>query len=231
MNLKILRTLTRRRVQGIESTTWLANSAVDASLNQAYYQIATKLANVNEDYFEEQKTKFNLALNSALYALPADFIKLKQIRLAYTTPTTEGDYVVATTYDPTQVSNVTRDEINTPISSPIIDITNNFVRIYPKPTSAVTNGGEIYYIARPSALTLTGDTPTFPMEYHDLLSIYAAYDLSASFNLWDKYKVYKSEWEEGVRNLTRDLSIRNLNGQRRIRHLTETGRKTVTELW
>jgi len=54
VNLKILRTLTRRRVQGIESTTWLANSAVDASLNQAYYQIATKLANVNEDYFVSQ---------------------------------------------------------------------------------------------------------------------------------------------------------------------------------
>lgn len=232
MNLLTLRNITRRRVQGIESTTWLANSAIYNSLNQGYYQIATKLANINEDFFEEQKAKFNLALNSALYALPADFIKFKQLRLAYTAPTAESDYVIATTYDPTQVSNVSADEINTPASNPIVDITNNYFRIYPKPTSAVTNGAELYYIARPSALTLTGDTPTFPTEYHDLLSVYASYDLSASFNLWDKYKVYKGEWEEGVKNLTRDLSVRNLNGQRRVRHITETGiRKPRTELW
>lgn len=201
-------------------------------LNNAYQFICAKIAKINEDFFEEQKVKFDLGLNSSLFSLPTDFLKFKQLRLAYTAPTSESDYKVASPYDPTTVEDINSQEENISTSNPIVDITNNYYRIKPVATSLITNGGELYYIARPSALTLTGDSPVFPADYHDLLSLYASQELCVSSDKFDKYKVYKSEYEKQVDEMLKELTPRHLDNPERIRNILETGRgKTITELW
>ncbi len=231
MNLKNLRLKVRNKT-GFQTTAILANSAIDLELNNAYNIVCSKIANINEDFFEEQKAKFNLLLNSALYSLPTDFLKFKQLRLAYTAPTEEGDYVIANAYDPTSIESVSIEEEDISTSNPIVDITNNYFRIKPTPKTAITNGGELYYIARPSALILTGDVPVFPADYHDLLATYATKEVCSWFSKWDKWKIFKAEWAEEADKMLKELNVRNLNKPERFRNFLETtNKKSTTELY
>ena len=170
MNIINIRAAVRFK-SNITNSAVLTNAEILSEANYAYYDVCSEIADANEDFFEEQKVKFNLAANSSLYSLPTDCIKVKQVRLAYTTPISESDYKIAYSYDPAEVNVVSSDEESVPVSTPIVDITNNYMRVKPTPESDVTSGGELYYIARPSALTNTGDTPLIPTEYHDLIAV------------------------------------------------------------
>lgn len=215
INLLQLRNKVRLNLNN-PSTSLIANSAIVLEVNNAQDDIAIKLAKMNEDFFEEQKTKFNLIANSGLHSVPTDCIKIKQIRLAYTTPATEDDYKVAQFYDPSAVKNVSVDESSATVSNPIVDLTNNYFRIFPKPTNPITNGGEMYYIARPSAMVLTGTTPVIPVELHPLMVDYATMQLAASLGMVDKYKIYKQEWEEGLQRMATDMAVRLTNDNSRM---------------
>jgi hypothetical protein len=231
MNLNQIRTQARFK-SGITNTTTLTNAEIDALVKNAYDFICQKIAQINEDFFEEQKTKANLVQNTGMYALPSDMMKFKQLRIAYSAPSSEDDYFVATPYDPASVDSVSVDEIETATSNPIVDITNNYIRIYPKPTANVTNGLELYYIAKPSSLTNTGDIPVFPAEWHDLLSTYAARETCLKFEQLDKWKILKQDWEEGVVRMIEGLNTRNINSPQRFRNVLETTKKSkTTELY
>lgn len=194
--------------------------------------MARKLVQANEDFFEEQKAKFNLVANSGLYSLPTDCLAVKQIRLAFTTPSTEGDYRVAGEYDASSVTDINSEEIDATTTNPLVDLTNNYFRVWPKPDTSITNGGEIYYIARPSALVQTSETPILPEEYHDLLSTYAAMNEARDFNLIDKYALLKNEWSEGLAKMIDEVQPRYTNRQERMRSNFEEQRGgSVTELW
>lgn len=221
MNLLNLRRRVRRRT-GINSTTVLANSAILQDLNEAYFALASVLVGFNEDLFEEQKAKFNLGLNSGLYALPSDFLKFKQLRLSYSTVSTESDYKIASEYDVSAVDRISQEESEPTATNPIVDITNNYMRIRPKPTAAVTNGGELYYIALPSALAATGDTPVIPTQYHDLMAVYASMMPCAEHGLFDKYSIYSTEWYNALKLLESQVPERNINRQQRFRNASET---------
>lgn len=231
MNLKTLRQQSRFK-SGITNSAIVTTTELNLLLNNAYYYLAQIIAEINEDFFEEQKTKFNLGQNSSLYSLPTDCLKVKQIRLAYTAPTDENDYRVANFYDPAEVDDIAEDETDVPTAAPRVDITNNYFRIFPTPDTAITGGGEIYYIARPSALTLSGDTPIIPIEFHDLMVSYVAKEICVKFGFYDQHKVYRAEWLEGIETVKRQLAGREINKPSRFRNILETTRgKIVTELW
>ncbi len=221
MNLLTIRNESRKK-SGVNAADY-SNAQVLADANQAMYVLAGILANLQEDFYEEQNVKFNLVQNSSLYSLPTDFMAFKQLRLAYTTPSAPGDYRIATSYKPTDVHSVTIDEENIPTSNPIVDITNNYMRIKPKPTSAVTNGGLLFYIAMPSALVNTGDVPNIPLQYHDLLAIYSAKEQTFKFEKWQKHSRLQTEWNTKIGELTQVLADRDLNAPVRFKAPQEVG--------
>lgn len=221
MNLLTLRRQARKK-SGVNVNDY-ANSDLDALINQAYYTMAGILANLEEDYFEEQNTKFTLQQNSSLYSLPTDCIAVKGLRLAYTTPTSESDYRIATSYDSSEVHDVAIDEVNTPTTNPIYDITNNFVRIYPRASAQVVNGGKIFYVAMPSGLVVTGDTPVLPTQYHDLLATYAAKEMAFSYEKWNKSDRLSNIWDKKIGELTEVLADRDRNRPMRMKSALEIG--------
>lgn len=229
LNLAALRSQTRFKT-GISNTTTLSNTEIDIQLNEAYSKLVRAVVDVDQDYFEEQKASFNLVANSSLYSLPSDYIKIKQVRLAYSTPSSQGDYYIATSYDPSQGSNVSIDEVNVPVSNPQVDITNNYCRIYPKPSSSVTAGGQYYYIARPSALTLTGDTMIIPADYHDLAPEYAAAKIMEKFENFSRSDRCMNNFEKGIENMKREISGREMNRELRFRSYGESTRSNRKEL-
>ncbi len=231
MNLKTIREKARK-LSTITNSADYSTSDLNTDINIAYQELALVLVNLNEDFFEEQKTTFDLKQNSALYSLPTDLLKFKQLRLAYTTPTDEDDYKIAEEYDPSEIQDIQTQEIDVATSNPIVDITNNYMRISPVPDSDVTKGGEIYYIARPSALSNSGDTPVLPTEIHPLLAVYGAKEIAMNKGLYDRFNILKREWFEGIDRIKRQFAERNINRQTRFRNILEVPRRrNKTELW
>lgn len=209
LNLLKLRAQARSK-SGVNANDY-PNALLDDQLNIGYVALATYLATLGEDYFEEQNVKFDLIANSGLYSLPVDCMALKGVRLAYSgTPLSPSAYVVATSYDPSNVHN-TRLEENVPTSNPIYDLTNNYFRLKPKPKTAVTNGGRLDYIAFPSALVNTGDTPVIPVRYQDKIAVYGAKEMAFKFEKWNKHLRLDAEWNGVLADLEEKLADRDLN--------------------
>ena len=214
----------------IFNTTTIHNSSILQEINIVQDELSKAIIDVNEDFFEEQKNKFNLVANCSLYALPTDHVKFKQLRVSYSAVTDETNYKVCESYDPTEVGVTNVDEENVPASNPIVDITNNYLRIMPRPGQNVTNGGSIYYIARPSALANTGDTTVIPTEYQELMTIGAASRVAESFenfNLSDRLDV---QYERGIQKMKEQLAARELNRDLRFRDVRETNKSNRAEL-
>lgn len=215
---------------GITDTTTVTYGELSALCYEANKIIEREVVKVNQDYFEEQKAKFNLVANSGLYSLPTDCLAIKQLRLAYTTPDSEDDYKVAIPRDASEIVDAGIQEVNVASSTPNYDVTNNYYRIWPKPTVASTSGGELYYFA---STVLSGSaTPAYPAEYHELLSTYAAKEACLKFDRWDKYTVLQREWVDGIDKIKNQLSVRDTNQQMRMRNVLEDGSAhKITELF
>lgn len=209
MNLLTLRAQARTK-SGINSSDY-SDATLDIQLNEAYYTLARLLSLLGENYFEEQNVLFNLGQNSALYSLPTDFMAMRQVRIAYTAPTGPAGYRVAVPYDITDVGDIAIDEENIPPSNPIYDITGNYFRLKPTPTAAITNGGKLAYIAMPSALVNTGDTPLIPIAYHDLMSEYGAMQMTYKYEKWRKFQASQQIWQAKIAELTQTLADRDDN--------------------
>lgn len=223
LNVLALRNRARRR-SGVNSPDYSDANLLE-DFNAAYATLSGLLVDIQEDYFEEQNVKFDLAQNSALYSLPTDFMAFKQLRLAYSgTPSTPSDYRVATAYDSSEVHVVSVDEENIPTANPIIDITGNYYRIKPTPTVAVTNGGLLDYIAMPSALVSTGDVAVIPAQYHDLIAVYGQMQMEFKYEKWNKFDRDSKIWNEKIAELEETLADRDRNRPTRFKSLLEVGR-------
>lgn len=231
LTLAQLKTKARSK-SGVGSSDY-SDASLLIELNQAYGIMCRYLAQLGEDYFEEDNAKFNLALNSSLYSLPTDCIAVKQIRLAYATPSTNSDYVIANAYDNTDVHNISADEESVSSANPIVDITNNYFRIKPKPTAAITNGGAISYIAMPSALVNSADTTVLPDTLADKIAVYGAKEMAFKLSKWNKWKVLSAEWQAMVANWESSLSDRQMDRVLRFKSPMEVpvnNRRPVREL-
>lgn len=227
MNLLTLRSQVRFK-SNITDTERLSNDDIDISLNDAQLKLVMRIVRVNEDYFEEQKTTFSLVANSGLYQLPTDLIKFKQLRLAYSTPAADSDYSIATGYNPSDIQYAAEEESGVGTSNPIVDITNNYMRVRPRPTAASVKGGQIYYIARPSALANTGDISVIPEDYHDLMAIYAAGKACERYEIWDRADRFEEQFFRGAEIMAKELATRELNYPLRFKNPLEGGKRMPT---
>ena len=148
---------------------------------------------------------------------------MKQLRLAYATPTGQSSYNISSEYDPTEVHLVSSDEENIPTSNPIHNITATYIRIKPKPTASVTNGGELFYIAAPSALVNTGDIPNLPLAYHELIAVYGAKEMAFKYEKWNKHDRLDKEWSSKIAELMEILADRDRNKPARFKSALEVG--------
>lgn len=217
-----------RRDSGVNSNDY-SNADLLEDFNQAYADLAMLLANLGEDYFEEQNVKFDLVANSGLYSLPTDCIAVKQIKLAYSgAPLSPSAYSIATAYDPSSVHYSWQEE-NIPVSNPLFDLTNNYVRIKPKPAAAIVNGGRLAYIAMPSALVNTGDTPVIPVAYQKKIATYGAMKMAFKYEKWNKHKRLADEWNITMAELQDRLADRDSNRPLMFRTAHEAGARRVRE--
>lgn len=222
-----------RRLAGVSSSDY-PDSDVLADMNDGYAELAVLLANLDEDYFEEQNTTFSLVARSSLYSLPEDCLAVKRISLAYSgTPVARSAYTIATPYDSSEVHDVGFDEENVPVSNPIYDLTAQYVRYKPTPASDVTNGGLMDYIAMPSALVNTGDIPVIPIGYQKKLAVYCAEKMTFKFEKWNKHSRLEKQWNTTMAELQDRLAERDRNRPLRFKapgEVSQARRQRVREM-
>lgn len=230
LNVLALRKLSRR-LSGVSSNDY-PDADVLQDLNDGYAELAVLLANLGEDYFEEQNTTFDIVARSSLYSQPTDCLAIKGVQLALSgTPSSPSDYAVATSADSSDVHDVAIDQESVPISNPIYDITGNFIRIKPTPTVDVPAGGKLDYIAMPSALVNTGDVPVFPIAYQKKLATFSAERQTFKFEKWQKNTRLKTDWNTTMIELQDRLAQRDLDAPLRFKAPQEVpGATRVREL-
>lgn len=225
LNVLALRNRARRDA-GVSANDY-PNSDLLEDFNQAYAELAVLLANLDEDYFEEENVKFDLVANSSLYSLPTDCIALKRVQLAYSgAPLSPSAYTLATSQDAAEAEDIQYDEESVPVSNPIYDLTNNYIRIKPKPSSNITNGGRLFYIAMPSALVNTGDVANVPIAYQKKIATYGAMKMAFRFEKWNKHARLQKDWDLTMAELQDRLAERDRNRPLRFRAPQEAGPRT-----
>lgn len=229
LNVLALRKLARR-LSGVNAADY-PDSDILLDFNDGYAELSVLLANLGEDYFEEQNTTFDLVANSSLYSQPQDCIAIKGVRLALSAvPTSASDYRVAVSNDSSNTHDISAQEESVPISNPIYDITGNYIRIKPTPKVNVAAGGKLDYIAMPSALVNTGDVPVFPIAYQKKLATFSAERMTFKFEKWQKNSRLKTDWGTTMAELQDRLADRDLDAPLRFKSPLEGGTSRVREL-
>lgn len=215
-----------RRKSGVSSSNF-SDSELDIELNVGYHRLCALLAHIEPKHFYEERSKFNLIQNSGLYSNPDDCISLLQVRLAYSTPSTDGDYKVAVSYDVNEVHDPI-DEENVPTANPIVEFMQTRYRIKPKPSSDVTDGGMLFYIAMPSALSTSAAIPIIPIAYHEQIAVYGAKAMAFKYEKKWKYAGLKEEWEKTIGELTQTAAELDQNRPLRFKSLSEINGGALT---
>lgn len=144
------------------------DAEVDAKIQREYEYIQTRLNMENDEFFSKQVSFSLTGVTDQAYAFPTDFVKLISIEIIQSS---SGDWV-SVPYVPTN----RREEYSQsawlvsndgPYRYYIIGSNYYFV---PTPPGG-TNNGRMIYIYIPSALSADDDTPEFPSNYHEILSI------------------------------------------------------------
>lgn len=172
--LSQLREHARTYLDEVSAADW-SDDQIDRELNYAYQEAVTSVINVFEDYYMQEWTP-DLVANTSKYALPSDFIKIRRLEVSYVTGT-ERRKATRFAFE----SNARQwDSTNYgATSSPLYDLTGNYLRILPVPTANVTDGiycEYIYQVPDMSASTDTINIP-YPDRYGNLIVIGACAQL------------------------------------------------------
>lgn len=152
-------------------TTTDSNDVTDAQLfrllNDDIIDKAEFVSSMKQDFLLKPATAINLVASQSDYTLATDILKIKKVVVSYDGTNSYIAYPRDLNLD--LDLNSQDESTNEPFYTFIdqTDSTEVKIRLYPTPTSNVTGGLNYWYVARPTALTLTTETPVTPPELHD----------------------------------------------------------------
>ena len=203
-----------------------STTLVDADgtrLHNIYFKkLVQAIVDTNEDFFGEYST-FNLVANQREYLLPTDILKIKRLEVTYDgtnwyTGVPMIEHSIGTAIDD---SNATVVDANYSQSGFQYHVYDASVFLYPKPTSAVTAGGKLYYIKRQSDLAADSveSVITIPKEFHSLISLGASADVFRRLGKEDRARVADANFARGVQEMKAQIAGRNLDDDLQLRPL------------
>lgn len=179
MNVGDIKTRVKRTF-GDESGVQITDGDIVRWINDAQRDIV----NQNEGILEAITTA-NTVVDGMDYALPADLLVLRSVSYKSSTDRSYFPLVGMTLqqfdmyidgWDGTQFNS----------SKPTTYcVYNKTLKVFPKPNEVVTGGIKIYYQRQPTEVSIDGDIPELPLQYHNAIVTYC---LSQSFALdedWD----------------------------------------------
>lgn len=150
-----------------------SNDVTDAQLfvllNNAISDQIKFVSGLQEDFLLKEGTAIDLVADTTDYTLGTDILQLKQVRLKLDGT---NEYVAARRDLGLDVElNSQTETIQQPKFTTITqtDSTEYIIRLFPTPTTNVTDGLKYWYILRPAALSSTASIPVTPPELHPVL--------------------------------------------------------------
>lgn len=189
----------------VSATSPVTTTQVKRDLNTARDLVLNRLLSLGQNYFV-RIAKADTVANQALYSLPTDFRKFVRLEIGYANAT-----------DRAKVKQIDLNEIGDPVvdvfseADPKYTIVGNMFELRPAPTTAVTNGLYMYYIENPTDMSGNDDTSGLPLDYDNLLTLYAAAKGKMTLGLFDESNNLMAQFNMGLDELENTVVERNVD--------------------
>ena len=189
---------------GTTSTVTLTQTKRD--LNTARDLVFNKLLSLGQNY-NVRLAKADLSADQELYGLPTDCRKLTRVEIGFEVSTNRFKVDRMDTNaegDPTYTTYVQKD--------PKYMVRGNNIEINPIPTSDVTDGLWLWYIEDATDMADDDATTTLPLDYDQLLPMYAAAKGSYKLGLHNEGNNYMALFRAGLEDMEMEIIERNMDG-------------------
>lgn len=211
MTLAEIRTLARRKADE-EASGYISNLEANDYVNQGMRYVYTKIAQRFENYFVQPGTALNGGLFTTVvgtsgYSLPTDLMKVVRVEHRRTNSTSNDDWKRLATV------NIANDRLDDyfPLREGYTPGFGYFIAgntIYLKPEPKQEFQIRVWYVPRPTTLTVDADEPAVPSEYHDLVAEFAAIQMLAKSGegIW---KERSDAFQLELQNMLETVEIRD----------------------
>lgn len=189
----------------VSSTSTVTTTQVQRDLNTARDLVLNRLLVLGQNYFL-RIAKASTVANQSLYSLPTDFRKFARLEVGYENAT---DRVKVDQIDLTEIGDPGVDTFST--ANPKYTIVGNMFELRPTPTTAVTNGLYMIYVENPADMTDSDDTSGLPLDYDNLLTLYASAKGKYTLGLPQEGNNMMAQFNMGLDEMENNIVERNID--------------------
>lgn len=189
----------------ISANSTVTTTQVQRDLNTARDLVLNRLLVLGQNYFL-RIAKASTVANQALYSLPTDFRKFARLEVGYENAT---DRVKVDQIDLTEIGDPGVDTFST--ANPKYTIVGNMFELRPTPTTAVTNGLYMIYVENPADMTDNDDTSGLPLDYDNLLTLYASAKGKYTLGLPQEGNNMMAQFNMGLDEMENNIVERNID--------------------
>lgn len=189
----------------ISANSTVTTTQVQRDLNTARDLVLNRLLVLGQNYFL-RIAKASTVANQALYSLPPDFRKFARLEVGYENAT---DRVKVDQIDLTEIGDPGVDTFST--ANPKYTIVGNMFELRPTPTTAVRNGLYMIYVENPADMTDNDDTSGLPLDYDNLLTLYASAKGKYTLGLPQEGNNMMAQFNMGLDEMENNIVERNID--------------------
>lgn len=189
----------------ISANSTVTTTQVQRDLNTARDLVLNRLLVLGQNYFL-RIAKADTVADQSLYSLPTDFRKFARLEIGYGNAT-----------DRVKVHQIDLSEIGDPSvevfsqASPKYTIVGNMFELRPTPTTAVTDGLYMIYVENPADMTDDDDTSGLPLDYDNLLTLYASAKGKYTLGLPQEGNNMMAQFNLGLDEMENNIVERNID--------------------
>ncbi len=189
----------------ISASSTVTLTQVKRDLNTARDLVLNRLLTLGQNYFV-RIARTNLVANQPLYTLPTDFRKFVRLEVGFESAT-----------DRVKVDQIDVNEVGDPVvesysmSDPKYSIIGNMFELRPTPLASVTNGLYMLYVENPTDMSDDADTSGLPLDYDDLLTLYATAKGKYTLGLAQEGNNMMGLFKQGLDEMENNIVERNID--------------------
>jgi hypothetical protein len=201
----------------ISANSTVTTTQVKRDLNTARDLVLNRLLVLGQNYFL-RIAKANLVADQALYSLPTDFRKFARLEVGYESAT---DRVKVDQLDLNEIGDPSVEVYST--ADPKYTIVGNMFELRPTPTASLTDGLYMIYIENPSDMSGDSDTSGLPLDYDNLLTLYASAKGKYTLGLPQEGNNMMAQFNMGLDEMENNIIERNIDSGGTIAMVDEYG--------
>ena len=189
----------------ISANSTVTTTQVQRDLNTARDLVLNRLLVLGQNYYL-RIAKANTVANQSLYSLPTDFRKFARLEIGFENAT---DRVKVDQIDLVELGDPSVDVYST--ADPKYTIIGNMFELRPTPTTSLTDGLYMIYVENPADMTDDDDTSGLPLDYDNLLTLYASAKGKYTLGLPQEGNNMMAQFNMGLDEMENNIIERNID--------------------